>query len=280
MNIFGCRLSKTAFLLLVAALIILNIYLFVLQNQITSEQAKEENSKSHVNKEVKQDKVLDRKEILEINKNLDQIKYAETGVKSTVKNRTVWNQPPPGTQMGKEQVAAIRRVIKANSNVLVWGLGNDSPFWHDTTEGKVIFIEPAGFWFNKIIDTYPYLKAYTVNYTTETEKSFNRYIDNTELWAELDISSQLPPVIRNTYWDVIIVDAPPGYKGAPGRYQSIYTSSLLAGNGTHVFVDDYERKVEREFSKKMLGEPIEVVKRPAKGYLGNNQQAHFLFIKR
>lgn len=157
---------------------------------------------------------------------------AQTDVRSTVKNRTVWNQPPPSTQMSENQVAAIRRAIKANSNVLVWGLGNDSPFWYDTTQGKVIFIESAEFWFNKIMNKYPYLEAYTVNYTTEMKKSFNRYIDNTELWSELDIRSQLPPVIRNTDWDVIIVDAPPGYaKGQPGRYQSIYTSLFLLRMG-------------------------------------------------
>ncbi|XP_045167274.2 uncharacterized protein LOC123530562 [Mercenaria mercenaria] len=180
--------------------------------------------------------------------------------------------------MGELQAVAIRKVIPPDGNLLVWGLGNDSPFWHDSTQGKVIFIEPAGFWFKKITDKYPYLEAYPVNYTTETEKSYDKYIDNRDIWSDLDIRSQLPPVAKQTQWNVIIVDAPPGYKGGPGRYQSIYTSLLLARNGTHIFVDDYDRKVEKQFSLKMLGTPIEVVKRPPKSIVFASEQAHFIHI--
>ncbi|XP_045167296.2 uncharacterized protein LOC123530584 [Mercenaria mercenaria] len=197
---------------------------------------------------------------------------------SISKNRTVWNKLPPGTQMGERQVAAIGKVLPPDGNLLVWGLGNDSPFWYDSTQGKVIFIEPAGFWFKKIMKKYPYLEAYPVYYTTETEKSFDKYINNRDIWSDLDIRSQLPRVVKQIPWHVIIVDAPPGYNGGPGRYQSIYTSSLLARNGTHIFVDDYNRKVEKQFSLKMLGTPVEVVERPPKGILFANEQAHFIHI--
>jgi uncharacterized protein (TIGR01627 family) len=208
-------------------------------------------------------------------------KHKDPDVNKTMyKNRTIWQSLPRGTQMGEQQVAAITKVLPQNGNLLVWGLGNDSPFWHDITQGKVIFIEPKGFWFDKMKNSYPYLEAYPVKYTTVTEKSFEKYINNREIWSDLDLRPELPLVVTQTQWDVIIVDAPPGYKGAPGRYQSIYTSSLIAKNGTHIFVDDYERKVEREFSLKMLGTPVEVVHRKAKGIIGANQQAHFIYIKR
>jgi hypothetical protein len=52
-------------------------------------------------------------------------------------NRTIWTSLPPGTQMGEQQVAAITKVLPQNGNLLVWGLGNDNPFWHDITQGKV-----------------------------------------------------------------------------------------------------------------------------------------------
>ena len=81
--------------------------------------------------------------------------------------------------------------------------------------------------------------------------------------------------MTQTKWDVIIVDAPLGCCDAgPGRYQSIYTSYLLAQSGTHIFVDDYERKVERAFSNAVLGEPLKVLARPA-GASNTNEQAHF-----
>jgi hypothetical protein len=47
----------------------------------------------------------------------------------------------------------------------------------------------------------------------------------------------------------------------------------------HVFVDDYERRVERDFSRQVFGrtEPIKVMKRPIKDRVKPNEQAHFVF---
>jgi hypothetical protein len=51
------------------------------------------------------------------------------------------NKPPPGTQMGDAQIAEILSALGVGGNMLVFGLGNDSPFWHDSTDGQVIFLE-------------------------------------------------------------------------------------------------------------------------------------------
>ena len=195
--------------------------------------------------------------------------------------------PPKGTQMGKEQIEEIRSVLPKDGNLLVWGLGNDSPFWHHSTTGKVVFIEDdvpekkAGtLWFDTITAKYPFLEAYKVHYTTDTVKSYDKYMQHPELWKkDLDIRDQLPDAVRNTCWDVILVDAPLGCcNTGPGRYQSIYTSKLLADTDTHIFVDDYERKVERRFSKKVFKkEPIKTLKRQ-KGASNANEQAHFLQV--
>ena len=75
-------------------------------------------------------------------------------------------------------------------------------------------------------------------------------------WHPINVDGKTPTAkIQNlvndtsTHWDVIFVDAPLGCcNSGPGRYQSIYTSKLLAGRDTHIFVDDYERKVEKTFS--------------------------------
>ena len=196
-------------------------------------------------------------------------------------------KPPEGTQMGPEQIQEILSVLPKNGNLLVWGLGNDSPFWHDSTDGKVVFIEDdipekkAGtLWFDMITAKYPFLEAYTVHYTTDTVKSYDKYMRRTELWdIDLDIRAQLPNSVTNTRWDVILVDAPLGCCNVgPGRYQSIYTSKLLSNSDTHVFVDDYERKVEKQFSLKVFDkQPVKIVKRQ-KAASNANDQAHFVHV--
>ncbi|XP_053380282.1 uncharacterized protein LOC128548818 [Mercenaria mercenaria] len=109
-----------------------------------------------------------------------------------------------------------------------------------------------------MVKQYSFLEAYRVRYTTNTVRSFGKYKNSPEIWSELDLRSQLPASVTQTHWHVIIIDAPLGccQKG-PGRYQSIYTSRVLGSKGTHVFVDDFERKVEHEFSTKVFGKPVE-----------------------
>ena len=184
--------------------------------------------------------------------------------------------------MGHEQIASIQEALGPNGNLLVWGLDNDSPFWNDATTGRVAFIEDdvpeekAGtLWYDVITQKYPFLEAYKVHYHTDTVKSFQQYIDSPDRWHELHLND-LPETIRSENWDVIVVDAPLGCCNAgPGRYQSIYESWRMATNHTHVFVDDYERKVEREFSQAVFGRaPDSVVRRP-KAASNENEQAHF-----
>ena len=189
-------------------------------------------------------------------------------------------QPPAGTQMGYEQIDEIKRVLGQSGNLLVWGLGNDSPFWHDVTTGRTVFIEDdipqakAGtLWYDIIMKRYPFLEAYKVHYSTNCTTSYDKYMGHPELWPELRLSD-LPDSIRSEKWHVIIVDAPLGHLGfGPGRYQSIYETLGLVKNKTHVFVDDYNRKVEYNFSRAVFGmEPDRVISR----YRNRNQQAHFV----
>jgi len=193
-----------------------------------------------------------------------------------------FTKPPAGTQMGSEQIALIQEALGKHGNLLVWGLGNDSPFWNYVTTGRVAFIEDdipeakAGtLWYDVITRKYPFLEAYKVKYHTDNEKSFQQYITSPERWPELRLKD-LPNSIREEHWDVIIVDAPLGCCNAgPGRYQSIYESWRMATNKTHVFVDDYERKVEREFSQAVLGRAPDSVVPRQKAASNANEQAHF-----
>ena len=54
--------------------------------------------------------------------------------------------------MGDAQIAQILSVLGVGGNMLVFGLGNDSPFWHDSTDGQVIFLEVH--WFEYQRDSY------------------------------------------------------------------------------------------------------------------------------
>jgi hypothetical protein len=204
---------------------------------------------------------------------------------------------PQKTQMGWDQIRTILANLPMDGNLLVWGLGYDSPFWSRTTTGRVAFLEDGSFgtnlingkrWFDLVIEKYPNLEAYPINYTTKnTDEAFNRFMQQNELWRkELNISANIPTSILKTRWDVILVDAPLGFPGSgPGRYQSLYMARLLAEQNefinssiTHVFVDDYERKVEREFSQRVFERyPIEVIGRKKRIDVPANEQAHFVF---
>jgi len=187
--------------------------------------------------------------------------------------------------MGIDQVKYILDHLPNDGGLLVWGLGNDSPFWDQSTSGRVVFLEDdtsdpiAGVhWQEEILKKYPLLEAYQVHYTTEVLSSYDRYLNRSDLWhQELDVRPQLPANVTNAHWDVIIIDGPLGCcDTGPGRYQSIYTSKLLASISTHIFVDDYDRPVEQQFSKMVFGDgPVKVVDRPA-GVYAANQQAHFV----
>ncbi|GMH67791.1 hypothetical protein TrST_g13506 [Triparma strigata] len=197
--------------------------------------------------------------------------------------------PPIDMQMGLSQIESVMASLPPEGgNLLVFGLGNDSSFWHDVSGGVVSFIEGdfadskwATEWSDQVLFKYPYLDCSMVVYSTSMENDYERFERGGEaLWAkELDLTSQLPLHITTTKWDVIVVDAPRGNKGSngPGRFQSIYTARILAGLGTTIVIDDYERDIENRFSKLILGkEPVKVEKRSGRRGIGDaNWQAYF-----
>ena len=67
------------------------------------------------------------------------------------------------------------------------------------------------------------------------------------------LALDLPPEIRETEWDVILIDGPAGYEdNSPGRMKSIYESSRLIRQGGSIFVHDQEREVERAYGNRYL----------------------------
>ena len=60
--------------------------------------------------------------------------------------------------------------------------------------------------------------------------------------------------IGSTRWDIILIDGPAGYEpDKPGRSLPIYWAHKYSDPHTHIFVDDYERPLEREYCDFFLG---------------------------
>tara|TARA_B100000683_G_C12313994_1_gene483576 strand:+ start:51 stop:644 length:594 start_codon:yes stop_codon:yes gene_type:complete len=155
----------------------------------------------------------------------------------------------------------------APCNFLVFGLGEDSYLWEDINkDGKCVFLEDDKDWIKKFKDSN--LDIRKVNYTTRVQ-DFELLVENTEA-----LSLSLPEDIRQTEWDIILVDAPLGHgpmntflsntKGrpfkGPGRMSSIYEASRLVKKQGIVIVDDLWRLAESTYAIKYLGDrPINLV---------------------
>jgi hypothetical protein len=144
---------------------------------------------------------------------------------------------------------AIGRFEKCN--LLIFGLGNDSPFWIEANgQGRTVFLEDYKPWYDKITVSFPGIEAYAVSYPG----NITRWREVLEQPDRLEVD--LPPEVAGTRWDVILVDGPRGHQfkeEIPGRMSSIYMSSRLVGKGGYIFVHDAERNVEKAFSARYLG---------------------------
>jgi len=136
-------------------------------------------------------------------------------------------------------------------NLLVFGLGNDSPFWCEANKnGRTVFLEDYQPWYDKITGKYPEIEAYNISYPCNITQ-WQELIDQPNR-LKVDLTADIP----DTPWNVILVDGPRGHefsKEIPGRMSSIYMASQLVGKGGYVFVHDGERHVEKTFSEKYLG---------------------------
>jgi len=166
----------------------------------------------------------------------------------------------PG-QMSCDEYAAIAGEIQMRGpcSLLVFGLGKDTQLWVDVNRnGKTAFLEHDPRWLRWPMSIErPPIEVARVEYKTKVrDMELLRQAD------PADLAMLLPERIRERQWGVIIVDAPPGQSLAcPGRFQSIYEASRLAAPDACVFVHDIDRPVEKWFSTRFLGKPIETVHR-------------------
>jgi len=158
-----------------------------------------------------------------------------------------------GIQLRSAELIKIFHAIEEfeQCNMLVFGLGNDSPFWRSANgKGRTVFLEDFKPWYDKITAKYPDIEAYPVSYPCNITQ-WKEVLDQPE-----QLAMDLPAEITGHQWDVILVDGPRGHKYSaeiPGRMSSIYTSSQLVGKYGSVFVHDAQRTVENAYAQHYLG---------------------------
>ena len=163
-----------------------------------------------------------------------------------------------------DQYKSIYKCIKEKqgSNVLVFGVGSDSDLWYETNEGgKTVFLENHDEWFKKVTEESPHLNVYEIQYTNngyEADKLLKDYDSGNHDCLSID----LPKEVRETKWDVIIVDAPAAWDYKyPCRMKSIYEAYNLAKNSEHIdiFVHDTHREIEIQYCDYFLRPNFEFV---------------------
>lgn len=151
----------------------------------------------------------------------------------------------------------IGALISAHSpgNVLIFGVGNDTPYWIDINPGGLtLFLEDNPSWIRKVSSKTPGARIEEIHYTTR-RWWWKRIIDQPD-----KLQLILPQIVHETFWDVIFVDAPRGNKGRfPGRMQSIFSASKLKYK--HILVHDCNRKVEHAYFEKYIGQPNHILDR-------------------
>ena len=152
-----------------------------------------------------------------------------------------------GIQLSMGQIYAIGSAIRAaapGANVLIFGCGRDSELWNAINfDGHTVFLENDPARLDRARSGNASLQIEEVSYGDRTVSS-SLPIDEEALSAY-----PVPEPMLDRPWDVILIDAPPGHKAsAPGRSLPIYWSSKVAQAETQIFIDDYDRRLEKAYS--------------------------------
>ena len=160
-----------------------------------------------------------------------------------------------GIQLKLSEILKVKECLDSfeNCRFLVFGLGNDSPFWNEiNAHGSTLFLEDYSPWFDKITRAYPKLEARMVKYHHNITR-WKELIEQPEKLL-LKLPSGLEP---GSKWDVILVDGPRGHvqsEEIPGRMSSIYMASQWVAHEGFVLVHDAQRIVEASYANRYLGE--------------------------
>jgi hypothetical protein len=137
-----------------------------------------------------------------------------------------------------------------NARFLIHGCGHDSPFWHRlNAHGRTLFVEHDALWAEQTRRILPQAEIVTYGNLPTTVATTAGAID-------LEALARVPvPSWAEQSWDVILIDGPPGGEAQhPGRALPIYWASRAANVYADIFVDDYDRPLERLYADRLLAE--------------------------
>lgn len=179
-------------------------------------------------------------------------------------------------RMSDTDIRAMSSVLRARApcNLLVFGLGAESPLWLALNHGgRTVFLEENEFYVKYLEPRHPGMEAYDVSYTTKVRDFRDllaaaraarakecRPVQNL-LFSECRLAiNDLPNDLYDVAWDVVLIDGPSGWNpNSPGRMPSIFTTAVLARSGataakgpTDVLVHDFQFEVEQVLSREFL----------------------------
>ena len=168
-------------------------------------------------------------------------------------------------QLSAEEIVPVVAAILARPGcrLLVFGCGNDSPFWEAVNAtGTTAFIEDDPEWAKVAQGRLKGSAVHLVDYDCRLAQ-WPALLDQPER-----LNLTLPEAVEQARWDVILVDGPAGYQpDNPGRMKSIYAASrLVAGDGV-VFVHDCNRPAEAAYAQRYLGKAAHMIEASGRALL-------------
>ncbi|OAY84953.1 protein IRREGULAR XYLEM 15-like [Ananas comosus] len=182
-----------------------------------------------------------------------------------------------GGRMAEADLRAAAGVVwrRAPCNLLVFGLGAETPLWRALNAGgRTVFLDENEYYVAHMESLLPGLEAYDVAFASYARaRDLGRLLSVARaaraaecrpvqdlLFSDCPLAlNDLPNHLYDVAWDVILVDGPRGNDpAAPGRMAPIFSAAVMArsrkGKDADVLVHDYDREVERACSQEFLCE--------------------------
>jgi len=151
-----------------------------------------------------------------------------------------WSSEAQLSGMQAEIIGSLIAFRNFSANVLVFGAGHDTPYWVAlNSAGRTMVVEDDA------------LRAEKIRRKVKSDVLVSHRYPTTVLETAMPDPKVLagyppPPGMTETSWDIILIDGPAGYTpDSPGRALPIYWAYKYSNARTHIFVDDYDRPLER-----------------------------------